>query len=78
MFEDWLVSQTSAPRPRSTLAQLMLDHRFGEVDLGSRRNRDAMRRLLDDFERDVEGQWVRSDPLPARSGAPAARNPSPR
>ena len=59
MFEDWLVGQTSAPRPRSTLAQLMLDGRFAEVDLGSRATRDALRRLLADFERDAAGQWVR-------------------
>jgi hypothetical protein len=72
-FEEWLVGQTSAPRPRSSLAQLMLDHRFGEVDLGSQRNRDALRRLLDDFERAAEGQWVVSDSLPARAAARAAR-----
>jgi hypothetical protein len=70
-FEDWLVGQTSAPRPRSTLAQLMLDRRFAEVDLGSRANRDAMRLLLDDFESDAEGQWVGSTPLPARAGTSA-------
>ncbi|MCU1666626.1 MAG: hypothetical protein QOI36_2371 [Pseudonocardiales bacterium] len=75
-FEDWLVGQTSAPRPRSTLAQLMLDRRFAEVDLGSQRNRDAVRLLLDDFERDAEGQWVRSDPLPSRAGAEPSRPPS--
>jgi hypothetical protein len=78
MFEDWLVGQTSAPRPRSTLAQLMLDNRFAEIDLGSKRNRDAVRMLLDDFERDIEGQWVCSDPLPARARARAARNSTPR
>jgi hypothetical protein len=72
-FEDWLVGQTAAPRPRGTLAQLMLDRRFAEVDLGARRNRDALRRLLDDFERDAAGQWVVSTPLPARAGTGGQR-----
>ncbi|MCW2716835.1 hypothetical protein [Pseudonocardia sp.] len=74
-FEDWLISQTSAQRPRSTLAQLMLDGRFAEVDLGARGTRDALRRLLDDFERDAAGQWVRSTPLPRRSSTGAPRSP---
>jgi hypothetical protein len=72
-FEEWLVTQTAAPRPRSTIAQLMLDGRFGDVDLGARAHRDALRRLLDDFERDAAGQWVRSTPLPARRGTGGSR-----
>ena len=72
-FEEWLVTQTSAPRPRSTIAQLMLDGRVGDIDLGARTNRDAFRRLLDDFERDAAGQWVRSTPLPARKGTGGPR-----
>jgi hypothetical protein len=71
-FEDWLVTQTAAPRPRSTLAQLMLDGRFAEVDLGARTTRDALRDLLDAFERDADGQWVRSSPLPPRRGTGGA------
>jgi hypothetical protein len=73
-FEDWLVGQTATPRPRGTLAQLMLDGRFAEVDLGSRATRDALRRLLADFERDAAGQWVRCDPLPHRSGTGGRRS----
>jgi hypothetical protein len=71
-FEDWLVTQTAAPRPRSTLAQMLLDRRFADVDLGARTTRDALRDLLDDFERDAAGQWVRSTPLPARRGTGGA------
>jgi hypothetical protein len=72
-FEDWLLTQTAAPRPRSTLAHLLLDRRFADVDLGARTTRDALRRLLDDFERDAESQWVRSTPLPARTGTGGCR-----
>jgi hypothetical protein len=72
-FEDWLVGQTAAPRPRSTLAQLLLDRRFAEVDLGARATREALRHMLDDFERDAEGQWVLSTPLPARTGTGGER-----
>jgi hypothetical protein len=72
-FEEWLIGQTAAARPRGDLAQLMLDGRAGEIDLGSRSNRDALRRLMDDFERDAQGQWVQAAPLPARARTAAGR-----
>jgi hypothetical protein len=66
-FEDWLVTQTSVPRSRRKLAQLMLDERLGEVDFGSEAVRHEFRRMLDDFESATRGLWVRSRPLPFRS-----------
>lgn len=66
-FEDWLVTQTSATRPRRQIAQLMLDRRLNEVDFGAGAVRAEFRRMLDDFESATRGLWVRSAPLPRRS-----------
>ncbi|NMH96697.1 hypothetical protein [Pseudonocardia acidicola] len=72
-FEDWLLTQIGADRPRSTIAQLMLDRRFHEVDLGSSTVRAEFRRMLVDFESDTRGVPVRSRPLPTRSRRPGRR-----
>jgi hypothetical protein len=73
-FEDWLVTQTSATRPRRQIAQLMLDQRLNEVDFGARAVRAEFRRMLDDFESATLGLWVRSAPLPRRSARTGTRS----
>ncbi|MHA6795787.1 hypothetical protein ACVGVM_20065 [Pseudonocardia bannensis] len=72
-FEDWLMSQTTADRPRGIIAQLMLDQRLHEVDFGSSAVRDEFRRMLADFEADTRGLLVRSTPLPFRARRPGRR-----
>lgn len=72
-FDDWLVTQTDAPRPRRTIAQLVLDRRLHEVDFGSRVVRAEFRRMLDDFETATRELPVRSRPLPFRPARPGRR-----
>jgi hypothetical protein len=72
-FEEWLVTQTDAPRPRRTIAQLALDRRLHEVDFGARVVRAEFRRMLDDFEAATRGLPVLSTPLPFRSARQGRR-----
>jgi hypothetical protein len=66
-FEDWLISQTSADRPRRTIAQLMLDRKFDQLDFGASVVREEFRRMLKDFEKDTAGLPVMSRPKPFRT-----------